>query len=234
MRFDPSKLRAVSIDLNGTILSPSPSVGAIYSEVIKDFGYSLDSEVIETSFRTAFKEVNSEWKKHDDRRMDEAFWREVVEGTAGETDGWGSVSDEMFKALFNTFTEARRWNIRAGTFDFLDALVEKGLKITFFSNTDARMHTVLENTHLAEYATVLSLSCNLGYEKPNIEAFRAVQERLDCKPIEILHIGDSLINDGKGSWKAGWQCALQKSRETEAQGYPIFTELDDVLSLFVF
>ena len=234
MRFNPSKLRAVSIDLNGTILSPSTSVGAIYAEVIKDFGFALDPEVLQNSFGVAFKEVNNTRKQDPEKRMDAAFWREVVEGTAAETDGWGAVSDKMFDALFDTFTEARRWNVRARTFDFLDALIEKDLKITFFSNTDARMHIVLKETHLAEYATKLSLSCDLGYEKPAIEAFRAVQERLDCKPIEILHIGDSLENDGKGSYKAGWQCALQKSEKTEAQGFPIFTQLEDVLSLFVF
>ncbi|MGB0373035.1 MAG: HAD-IA family hydrolase [Opitutales bacterium] len=233
MRFDPTKIRAVSIDLNGTILSPNPSVGDIYADVLRGFGYTLTPELIEDAFRGAFREVQAVWSKYPERRMDISFWREVVDGTAAEIQGWDAVSDEVFDALFHTFEEANRWSIREGTFDFLDALTEKDLILTFFSNTDARMHKVLEATHLAEYANVLSLSCDLGFEKPAPEAFNAVEQQLDCKPIEILHIGDSLINDGKGPYKAGWQCALQKSDKTENQGFATFTELNDILSLFI-
>ena len=207
MRFDPSKIRAISIDLNGTLLSPQPSVGAIYAETLRGYGYLLDPEQIEDAFRRTFREVHATWLSDPDHRMDLAFWQEVVDGTAAEIQGWEAVSDDVFQALYQTFSDPARWKVREGTFEFLDALSEHKLKITFFSNTDERMHSVLQGTHLSEYANVLALSCDLGYEKPSPESYRCVAELLECKPIEILHIGDSLINDGKGPYKAGWQCA---------------------------
>lgn len=231
MRFDPSKIRAISLDLNGTLLAPNPSVGVIYADVLKGFGYTLAPELLDPAFKASFKEVSAIWALHPERRMDKGFWKEVVDGTAADTEGWGAASDDMFDALYDTFAEGRRWTVRTGSFDFLDAIIERGLKIAYFSNTDERMHSVLEDTFLAEYADAVCFSSEIGYEKPHPEAFAAVQAKLDCAPVEILHLGDSLINDGRGAHKAGWQTALLKSPKTADQGFPTFIHFSEILDV---
>jgi FMN phosphatase YigB (HAD superfamily) len=52
------------------------------------------------------------------------------------------------------------------------------------------------------------LSCDTGHVKPELGAFRNVEELVGLRPGELVHIGDSFGADVTGAWAAGWSAIL--------------------------
>ena len=51
----------------------------------------------------------------------------------------------------------------------------------------------------------------LGAEKPSKRIFERVQTRINTTPDNILHVGDSIIEDVQGALNAGWNVAFVNS-----------------------
>ena len=47
-------IRAVTLDVAGTLIVPFPSVGAVYAEVANAFGFDADAAQLEKEFPAAF------------------------------------------------------------------------------------------------------------------------------------------------------------------------------------
>lgn len=57
------------------------------------------------------------------------------------------------------------------------------------------------------------ISSELGFEKPEPQAFQAVLDRLDCEPDEVLFVGDHAVNDIAGAAAAGMRtCWVSRGR----------------------
>jgi putative hydrolase of the HAD superfamily len=76
------------------------------------------------------------------------------------------------------------------------------------SNADSRLRKVFEGLNLLEFFEEIFLSTELGFEKPDTRAFRAVERFLKLQGDEILHVGDAVFQDGFGAKEAGWQVLL--------------------------
>ena len=76
----------------------------------------------------------------------------------------------------------------------------------------------LKVDHLFEH---LFISSELGFEKPQIEIFRAVENTLQVAPEEIMHLGDSM-SDFIGAQKAGWNPVLFGSKTKKSIIYRDF------------
>ena len=84
----------------------------------------------------------------------------------------------------------------------------------------------LKVDHLFEH---LFISSELGFEKPQIEIFRAVENTLQVAPEKIMHLGDSLSRDFIGAQQAGWNAVLFGSKAKEINHIQRFPELLSLL-----
>lgn len=96
-------------------------------------------------------------------------------------------------------------------YEVIPKIKELGLKTAIVSNTSfpkEGVKAMLRNLGLANYFDVIVSSSSLGYNKPNPKIYVYLVRKLGIKPQEILHVGDSCINDVLGPVSAGLRAAL--------------------------
>lgn len=76
-----------------------------------------------------------------------------------------------------------------------------------------------ENTCLPEICRFAVFSQNYEFEKPDPRIFRITLEKAGCSNEQLLHVGDSLVNDVAGATGAGIKSVwLNRSGETNSTG----------------
>jgi putative hydrolase of the HAD superfamily len=188
-------LKAITLDLVGTLLSPYPSVGVVYAEAAKKCGVKISEKLINEQFPSAFKSVSSKLKP-------EAFWREVVIRSLGDELPF-EKRDEVAKKCWDAFASAKSWKLAPGAISSLTALRFLGLKVCVLSNTDSRMHQVITEMGLNKFFDAVFLTDEIGHRKPSAGAFHHVARVLQLPVNQLAHIGDSPDEDGIGARDAG-------------------------------
>lgn len=87
------------------------------------------------------------------------------------------------------------------------------------------MRPLLHDLRLAEHFDALSISAELGYEKPDQRIWEHAAKALNVPLNECLHVGDSEEFDLDGARKAGCGNALLYGRDCSS-----FAELERLLS----
>lgn len=118
-------------------------------------------------------------------------------------------SDELIEELakayeFSTDRFKPRENPEALT--SLTSLRKMGVKIAVVSNTSfsARgVFALLRSVGLADYVDVVISSSDVGHVKPQKSIFQALVRSVGVEPTEIVHVGDSCIEDILGALSSG-------------------------------
>ena len=85
-----------------------------------------------------------------------------------------------------------------------DELKKGGIKIAVLTDLTAHIqHRKLRKLGIDKYVDVIVTSEEAGREKPSIEAFNMIKEKLKIPEEELLIIGDSLEKDIEGAKEAG-------------------------------
>ncbi|MCS7098933.1 MAG: HAD-IA family hydrolase, partial [Sulfolobales archaeon] len=97
-----------------------------------------------------------------------------------------------------------RENLEART--LLSSLKKMGMKIAVVSNTSFSTRAVvslLRNVGLANYVDVVVSSSDVGHVKPQKFIFQVLVSSVGVKPAEIVHVGDSCVEDVLGALSSG-------------------------------
>ena len=188
-------LKAITLDLVGTMITPYPSVGAVYAVAAKNCGINVSAKSLDDQFPSAFKSVSPKLKA-------EAFWNEVVVRTFGENLPYDKRK-EVTEKCWAAFASAKSWKLAPGSVSTLTALRFLGLKVCIISNADARMHQVLREMDLLKFIDGVFLADEIGYRKPQAAAFQSVARALNISISQLAHVGDSPDEDGAAARDAG-------------------------------
>jgi len=225
--LDFARVQAVSFDVGGTLLTPHPSVGAVYAEILLRHQVELAPSVIETRFRQAFSLLRAHPRAVINEATELAFWREMaLRSVSPECPA--ALFPNFFAELWAEFAQARRWRPLPGAGELIGNL--GGRTAAVFSNWDARLHRVLAELGWARHFRGVFVSSEIGAEKPDPRAFRAVEKALNLSPKNILHVGDSLEQDYLAAQAAGWQAVLvAPGPPAPLPSAAYVTRLDDLL-----
>lgn len=180
---------------------PSPSVGVVYANVARRLGIgAFDPELVEQNFRATFR-----------KRLLVGYtveeWREVVSQTLKPISA--SADDPiLFEALWNEFLKPEVWSVFEEVIPVLECLQSSGVRMAVTSNWDCRLGATLRNLGLEHYFESILPSADVGRPKPDGSVFRETANRLRLPPEEILHVGDSALEDFEGAKAAGYQAVL--------------------------
>lgn len=205
------QIEAITFDASGTLIEPTPSVGAIYAEVLNAFEIKSDVAEINASFRVAFKEVK---QKHQ-RILDKACWRDIVRVALRQVPE--EQFDAVFETLWETFALPKRWAILPEAKDTLTKLKKKGYRLAVITNNDSRLLNVFEGLGLTPFFEAIFISADIGFEKPDKRIFDHVGQTLSVPSEKLMHVGDSKLEDYEGARNAGWQ-ALLLGQDIESMG----------------
>jgi putative hydrolase of the HAD superfamily len=200
MNQSHGRIRAITLDVGGTLIQPWPSVGHVYARVAAEFGLpGLPPQWLNDQFKCA-------WAARGAFDYTRPAWHRLVNRTfAGVIQQ--PVATECFDRIYQQFAQAESWQTFADVVPTLKHLRDRRIRLGVISNWDERLEPLLERLDLARWFEAIVVSHQLNCVKPAPAIFRHAAERLGCDPEEILHVGDSAEDDVAGARAAGFQAA---------------------------
>jgi putative hydrolase of the HAD superfamily len=199
-------IRAVFFDAVGTLLFPSAPVARTYAEHAGRFGCTITEEQVRTGFRSAFAKQD-ELDRAAGWRTDEA--RERSRWQAIVADVLVGTAPDCFESLWGWFRRPAAWTVHPESGEVLRTLAARGFVVGMGSNFDSRLRPLVDGfPELAPVRDRCVISSVVGWRKPAREFFRALTEAADCKPGELLYVGDDMRNDFEGAMAAGLRPVL--------------------------
>jgi putative hydrolase of the HAD superfamily len=191
------------------LLTPQPGVGEVYAEILARSDIAIAPALLNQRFRAAFQELAAVRPRAVvNEETEHTFWWEVVCRCVTPECPENLVA-QIFAELWEEFASARRWRVLPGVEEMLPALAARqSLRLAVFSNWDARLHRVLGGFGWARRFERIFISSEIGAEKPDPRAFRAVEAALGLPASACLHVGDSYAHDYRAAQTAGWQAIL--------------------------
>jgi len=186
-------IRAVTFDAGGTLIEPWPSVGAVYSEVAREFGFPCEPEQLNSGFRAAWSSKSTFGYTRDE-------WFEVVRQSFI---GTCEVNQSLFDAIYERFAERHAWLIYDDVIPTVQKLESSGIRLAVISNWDERLVPLLEKLGLKTYFEEVIVSSTVQAHKPDARIFRHALAALSMEPGEVLHVGDSETEDIAGARSVG-------------------------------
>ncbi|ADI31856.1 HAD family hydrolase [Staphylothermus hellenicus] len=181
--------------------------------------YQLISEKLSSQTGKPIENVHEElinaYNAAIEARLKGLFKKPVYDSAKFFAEKLGISIDDLFKATVQAILDERIKNIRfPDSEQALKELKSRNLKIAFLGNVlfwpGMATRIILEQNKLLKYADITLFGDEIGVQKPDKEVFKILADLANCKVDEILHVGDSLVNDFAGALIAGTRAALIK------------------------
>jgi putative hydrolase of the HAD superfamily len=204
--FPPPGIRAVVFDVVHTLVEPSPAVAVAYHDAARRHGLEVAPDVIQPRFRAAWRRQEAidaaavpPFATSRAREMDR--WRGIV----AEVFGDAPATEAIFTDLWDHFGRPEAWRPVAAGRERIVAARAAGVPIALASNFDERLLGLAKIVEPLTLADHVFASSELGWRKPAVEFFRAVEDRLGLPPEELLLVGDDPELDIAAARRAGWR-----------------------------
>lgn len=209
-----SPVRLVTFDVTNTIIRVSGGVGHVYAKVAAMYNTSVDPADLDHSFPKVYRQYITKYPNfgvHDSLTPNK-WWNMVVHDTFREAGCTHEKLDKIAQHLYVHFASGQGWEVLPGAVQTLEKLKSTGVKLGVVSNFDERLEKILTHLALLHYFQFVLSSALLKCAKPSSEIFRMATEKGDCKPEEIIHVGDNVITDYEGARAAGMRALLYRDR----------------------
>ena len=208
----PDGVRAAVFDVVGTLVGPSPSVVAAYAAVATRHGVAAEIDELETLFAAAWKHqegIDSQAVPayETSRQRERQRWQQIVRDVFADRCDC-VTAERIFDDLWEHFGLPAAWTpTRRGPL-MVQAALDAGLEVVLASNFDERLYDVAAVVEPLSLATRVFPSSELGWRKPAVEFYRAVEMRLGLEPAELVMFGDNPALDVAAARAAGWHAVL--------------------------
>ena len=232
-----SRVRAVSLDVAGTLIEVNEPVAEVYASIASRHGGKLDVQALKSGFvehypqmpPMAFGEVDTAAIS----RLERGWWRTLVRRVvagAGAVDQFESFFDE----LFEHYARPEAWHTFDEVDEVLDSLRSAGVQIGILSNFDSRLPPILDALGITAKVDCVRYSTEIGAAKPDAKAFAAITAALSCPAQDCLHVGDSRAADLEGAQAAGLQAVLvdRGPRSRHPSGLLTIKSLSELVEFF--
>jgi putative hydrolase of the HAD superfamily len=217
-------IRYVLFDAVGTLMYADPPVASVYQAVGRRYGSRLTVDEIRSRFRTA---LAAEHRLHEPTNeiAERERWRRIVARTLCDV---AEDDDSVFAELWNHFAQPQSWRIYDEVAAVWHKLLARGYPPGIASNFDQRLRSVIAGHALLARCPAVFISAEIGFLKPDVRFFRAIECTLNLPPGEIALVGDDEIADVQGATAAGWR-AIRLDRESRRGGNGTIQTLTDLL-----
>lgn len=217
--------RAVLLDAGGTLFHLARTVGQIYAEVASRYGTTADAGQLQQRFQVVWGRRSASVPGTEtiaDRDQEKAWWREVVREVFAPEGGVRDF-DLFFNELHELFVEPGLWRLYPEVQPILRRLREARLKLAIVSNWDSRLETLCQRLNIYDQFDVIVASATAGASKPDQKIFALALAKLDVRPADAMHVGDSWRDDVWGAFQHGLTPVWLK-REGHQAPAPIIAE----------
>eukprot|EP00550_Attheya_septentrionalis_P000750 CAMPEP_0198288206 /NCGR_PEP_ID=MMETSP1449-20131203/6797_1 /TAXON_ID=420275 /ORGANISM="Attheya septentrionalis, Strain CCMP2084" /LENGTH=334 /DNA_ID=CAMNT_0043986319 /DNA_START=66 /DNA_END=1070 /DNA_ORIENTATION=+ len=257
-RRGPRRLRAISMDVTGTIVAFNGRLEEHYANAARFCHVPLTHDEIQaigSAFGRAYKETSRQHPCFGNDKMSAKDWWRICVLRSFQLAGIAMPSracmERVFQRVYSTFGSPQTYRAFEDAIPFLKWAWRKRLVCGVISNADERYgDSILPMLGLTDHLQFLVFSKEVGFPKPHAriyqEAMLAAEPWLgkgrkwgrDAAPLvpsEVLHIGNDYEKDYVGATKAGFHAVLlarfdnAEAQEWREKGAPVFTDLMDVI-----
>ncbi|MET1159348.1 MAG: HAD family hydrolase [Thermoprotei archaeon] len=173
------------------------------------------SKITGKSYSEIGGKIINAYREALDARLRGVFKRPVYDSALFFSEKLGISVDVLFRATVLAVLDTEIAQIAfPDASETLRELRGRGYRIAFLGNVmfwpGMVTRLMLEKNGLLEYADITLFGDEIGVQKPDKRVFEYLAELCDCGINEILHVGDSLVNDFAGALLAGASAALIK------------------------
>ncbi len=206
----------VTFDVGNTLLCADPSPAMVYSQALGRHGRAVAPEVVAPVFADAWAEMQRQTLPGRDPRAacprrdrynsvaggERAWWAAFLAVVLGRLDHDAPL-EPLLDDLYAAFARPDGWRVFPETRPTLQALLGQGVRLAVISNWDSRLPELLGSLELDSFFEVITVSAIEGVEKPDPLIFDRTLRRLGVTAEQVIHVGDSPLEDYHGAADAG-------------------------------
>lgn len=197
-------IKVVSFDIGGTLLEDSHTNPNNYNLKELTKLVNMPYEKVRDVYKNVFQKLNG-------------TLNELVEKFCNEL---GISKTENLNNFFKCKFSNNNTNstVSDDKITLIKVLKENGYKVILFSNSCS----LLNNDAIKEIYDLVDgvfYSFDIGYTKDEKESYEYIENVLKVKPIEILHIGDTLKSDYINPIENGWNALYYGKSDDESVNY---------------
>lgn len=217
------RYRYVAFDAVGTLIRANPSVASVYQFIGHRYGCQMGLAEIQMRFQESFAKRQLEEQTSETKEY--TYWKEIVSEVIGAVD----EAEACFKELYEHFARPESWELIPNSAETIETLQRWRIRVAVASNFDHRLRSVMAgHSGLSEIQTCV-ISSEIGWRKPSPQFYEALCQLSDCRPEEILMVGDDLQNDVIAAREAGLAACLFAPENLPQSSEIGLTSLQDVL-----
>lgn len=200
--------RAIILDLDDTILdSGDPDVS--WRRICAEFSGNFDGVTPARFFDALIDARDRFW--NDDRqarqgRLDLVAARRTIFASALSSLGVASPEPKLIDAMAKRYTELRDEAVTPfrGALAALERLRGSGIKLALLTNgSTEKQWAKIRQFGLAGFFDHVQVEGDVGFGKPDAQAFRYALSALAVRPDETWMVGDNLLGDIEGAQRVG-------------------------------
>lgn len=193
-------IRAVLFDVGDTLILGHPKLWLWPLLEERGVAQQADTSRLRESMLAAYAVYDQRHMQATTVETALPIWREFHRTMLAGI-GLAEHADEISGYLGANWQNPRSWPLTPGAKEVLTEL-KRGYKLGVVSNWDALLPGVLAATGLAGFFDYIAASALEGVAKPDPRIFQIVLEKLEVKPDQAVHVGDS-PDDVNGARAAG-------------------------------
>jgi putative hydrolase of the HAD superfamily len=208
-----SDIKAVVLDIDGTLCSLTKGVGEIYAEVLQARGLPSDPATLSTAARDEWRSfqdsyLNTAHHHQTTHHREREVWLDFVRGVFTRAGLPYGASSEVVTSIYDAFASGNFRCVERGVIEFLEKAHAAGLSLVAASNNDDRSKITLRELGIAEHLNGIFVAGDLGWKKPSPHFFKAVESHLNMGAGQLLHIGNNYRLDVEAARRCGWSAVL--------------------------
>jgi len=210
-------------DFDGTLgHREGGAFGAALMEVIAEVApdWSGDAEAMRLCLHTGFPWHTPE-QSHTHIRTSDQWWEmlyPVFERAFAAAGFDGERGHDMARRARAVYTDLARWRLYPDALPALDDLRAQGWTHRILSNHVPELPQILNHLGLTSRVESIHNSAEMGFEKPNAQAFQHVTDSLP-PGATVWMIGDSMEADVRGAESVGIKAILGRRPHAQAARY---------------
>ena len=222
-------MKAVLLDVLGTLVELEPAAPALREEIERRTGIDVGDERASAAFAA---EIGYYLEHHLDG-ADRTGLEDLRDRCAVQIQRELGLPELDHATAREAMLAALRFRAFPDAVSLLEELRSRGLRVVAASNWDVSLTDGLERTGLAPYLDGAVSSAVVGAAKPDPAVFVEALRVAGCEPEEAFHVGDSPDGDVEGARAAGVRVALldRYGIHPPPAGVPVISTLAEVPSL---